>query len=76
MAALGEEGLRLIPRLKPDLVIMDVMMPLCNGYEACRRIKADPATASIPVIMVSMVDDIRRLTLRPLACPEACSCRT
>ena len=38
---------------KPDLVLMDVMMPACDGYEACRRMKADPETAAIPVMMLT-----------------------
>ena len=38
---------------KPDLVLMDVMMPACDGYEACRRMKADPETAEIPVMMLT-----------------------
>ena len=38
---------------KPDLVLMDVMMPACDGYEACRRLKADPETAEIPVMMLT-----------------------
>lgn len=37
----------------PDLILMDVMMPACDGYEACRRIKANPATANIPVVMLT-----------------------
>ncbi len=37
----------------PDLILLDVMMPALDGYEACRRIKANPATADIPVVMLS-----------------------
>jgi two-component system, OmpR family, alkaline phosphatase synthesis response regulator PhoP len=38
---------------QPDLVLMDVMMPALDGYEACRRLKADPDTADIPVMMLT-----------------------
>lgn len=37
----------------PDLILLDVMMPALDGYEACRRIKANPATKDIPVVMLS-----------------------
>jgi len=37
----------------PDLILLDVMMPALDGYEACRRIKADPATADIPIFMLT-----------------------
>ena len=40
---------------KPNLILMDIMMPKMDGYAACREIKADPATKNIPVIMLTAV---------------------
>jgi diguanylate cyclase (GGDEF)-like protein len=62
-AADGFEALAKIAAEKPDIVLLDVMMPGIDGHEVCRRIKADPATADIPVIMVttlSSTDDLVR----------------
>jgi len=52
----GEEAIRVAHRLKPDLILMDVEMPVMNGHEACKRLKADPATAEIPVLMMTGFD--------------------
>jgi len=49
----GEEGLRLIRELAPDLVILDIMMPKLDGYAVCRYLKNDPETRDIPVLMFS-----------------------
>jgi len=49
----GEEAIALAIAHQPALIVMDVRMPGIGGIEACRRLKADPATASIPVIFVS-----------------------
>jgi len=49
----GEEGYELTRKEKPDLVMMDVRMPKMTGYEACKKIKADPDIAHIPVIFLS-----------------------
>jgi DNA-binding response OmpR family regulator len=49
----GEEGFELTRREKPDLVMMDVRMPRMTGYEACRKIKADPELKHIPVVFLS-----------------------
>jgi DNA-binding response OmpR family regulator len=49
----GEEAYELTKREKPDIVLMDVRMPKMTGYEACRRIKADPELKPIPVIFLS-----------------------
>jgi two-component system phosphate regulon response regulator PhoB len=51
----GEEGLKMIKEHKPDLVIMDVMMPKESGLRLYREIKSDEETKKIPVIMVSAV---------------------
>ncbi len=52
-AATGEEGLSLVASLKPDLIILDLMLPGIDGLEVCRRLKTDAAFKSIPIVMVS-----------------------
>ncbi|MBI4859398.1 MAG: response regulator [Candidatus Riflebacteria bacterium] len=55
----GEEGLRLARKLKPDLVLLDLMLPKVDGMEVCRQLKWDPATRSIPVVMATArIDEI------------------
>jgi len=49
----GHEGLALVGRLRPDVVLLDIMLPKRSGYEVCQAIKADPELHSIPVIMLS-----------------------
>jgi adenylate cyclase len=49
----GQEALDGIREFQPDLVILDLDMPLLNGYEVCEQLKADPATAIIPVLMLT-----------------------
>ncbi|MFT5207895.1 MAG: CheY-like chemotaxis protein [Candidatus Omnitrophota bacterium] len=49
----GQEGLDKARELKPDLILMDLSMPFIRGDELCRRIKADPATQHIPVIIMT-----------------------
>ena len=53
----GEAGLRLVQRKAPDLVLLDLMLPGLDGLEVCRRIKEDPVTRSIPIIMVTAKDE-------------------
>jgi two-component system, sensor histidine kinase ChiS len=53
MARDGAEGLEVARRESPDLIISDVMMPVVDGYEFCRRIKEDPASRRIPFIMLT-----------------------
>ena len=49
----GEEALAAVAKQRPDLILMDVQLPIMDGYEATRRIKADPALRSIPIIAVT-----------------------
>lgn len=49
----GEEALEKIPQTRPDLVLMDVMMPGLNGCQVCLKLRRDPQTRDIPVIMVT-----------------------
>jgi two-component system, cell cycle response regulator DivK len=49
----GEEALAAAARERPDLILMDIQLPLLDGYEATRRIKADPDLRAIPIIVVT-----------------------
>jgi adenylate cyclase len=55
-AANGEEALAKLAANVPDIVLLDVMMPGLSGYDVCRKIRADPATALLPVVMVTSLD--------------------
>jgi twitching motility two-component system response regulator PilH len=52
----GQEGIEQAKRLKPDLILMDVVMPVLNGFQATRKLNDDAETADIPVIMVTTKD--------------------
>ncbi len=52
----GEAGIATAKEVKPDLILMDVVMPGMNGFQATRQLSKDPATSSIPVIMVTTKD--------------------
>ena len=55
-ATRGEEALASVVASPPDLVLLDVMMPGMSGYDVCRRLRADPATALLPVVLVTSLD--------------------
>jgi len=52
-AADGEEGVKLAEQERPDLILMDIQLPVIDGYEATRRIKAKPELKTIPIIAVT-----------------------
>lgn len=52
-AQTGKEGLRLAGQQVFDLILVDIMMPDIDGYEVCRRLRADPATAQIPLVIIT-----------------------
>ena len=53
----GAEALEIIGKKSPDLILLDVMMPKMSGFEVCKRIKNDPKTADIPIIMVTALNE-------------------
>lgn len=56
-AANGVEALALAHELKPDVILLDVMMPVMDGFEVCRRMRADPVLEQVPIVMVTALDD-------------------
>lgn len=52
----GEQALRMISEWNPDLLLLDIMMPRMSGFEVCKRVRLDPKTRSLPVIMVTALD--------------------
>lgn len=53
----GQEGIEMVNEKAPDLIVLDVMMPVMNGHEACTKIKSDEKTAEIPIILLTAVAD-------------------
>ena len=56
-AGSGEAALKIVAERPPDLILLDGMMPLIDGYEVVARIKADPATSRTPILMISGSDE-------------------
>jgi serine phosphatase RsbU (regulator of sigma subunit) len=59
VAVNGQEALAEVQRHAPDLILLDIMMPVMDGFEVLSRLKADPATRDIPVIVISAQNDLR-----------------
>jgi len=57
-ASSGQEALDIIAQSPPDIVLLDIMMPGMDGFEVCKRIKSDPQSMHIPVLMITALDDI------------------
>jgi sigma-B regulation protein RsbU (phosphoserine phosphatase) len=55
----GEAALRAVQKSPPDLLLLDIVMPGLDGYEVCRRLRADPATREIPVMFLSSLEDVK-----------------
>ena len=54
----GVQALEAVSRDNPDLILLDIMMPRMSGFEVCRRIKENEATADIPVVMVTALNEL------------------
>jgi phosphoserine phosphatase RsbU/P len=55
----GEAALRAVAKAPPDLLLLDIVMPDVDGYEVCRRLRADPATREIPIMFLSSLEDVQ-----------------
>ena len=56
IAADGEQTLQQVRDWQPDLILLDIMMPRISGFEVCKRLRADPATRDIAVLMITALD--------------------
>ena len=54
----GIDALDKVPKVKPDLILLDIMMPRMSGFEVCRRLKGDARTRAIPILMVTALNEL------------------
>ena len=54
----GQEAMDCVRKQAPDLILLDVMMPKMSGFEVCKRLKKDPKTSDIPIIMVTALNEL------------------
>jgi len=57
LAVNGLDGLAKAAQVAPDVILLDVMMPGMDGYEVCRRLRADPQLGEVPILMITALDD-------------------
>ena len=62
LALNGETALQIAARTPPDLVLLDIMMPGLDGYEVCRRLRQMPATAEVPIMFLSSLEEVQNKT--------------
>ncbi len=62
LALNGEMALQIAAKLPPDLVLLDIMMPGLDGYEVCRRLRALPETAEVPIMFLSSLEEVQNKT--------------
>src|SRR5919205_3779321 len=60
-AASGAEALRAVAQERPDLVLLDIVLPDLDGYEVCRRLRADAETCLLPVVMITASGEQQKL---------------
>jgi two-component system, OmpR family, alkaline phosphatase synthesis response regulator PhoP len=58
MAFDGQETLERVASFKPDIILLDIMMPRMSGYEVCKQLKEDDSTSGIPVLMVTALNEM------------------
>ena len=58
LAVDGQDTIDKVVTFKPDLILLDVMMPKLNGFEVCRKLKADPVTSRIMILMVTALSEL------------------
>jgi two-component system alkaline phosphatase synthesis response regulator PhoP len=58
IAADGIDAMKQVAESPPDIILLDIMMPRMSGFEVCRRLKGDPATQDIPVVMVTALNEL------------------
>ena len=54
----GQQALEMVPEFQPDLILLDVMMPKLSGFEVCQKLKSDPTTSRIMILMVTALNEL------------------